>query len=188
MEKTSLKALKKYLRPAMGGLIFSVFAISVVPVWIITTMVMFHTFTVQLLLIGLIGTALFAVPLRFTVLDGFFRWHRYFRDAEEEKLNILIHDFEAGKALAEDRIRMGDTYMFGKQAAVPQRYDMTNRVYQHILSRYGQIVDRALIVRTHIGQECTLCSLHKKHGDQEAQEIFHAIKEKNQYVRIGYQE
>lgn len=107
--------------------------------------------------------------------------------ASTGELNEVINDFGASRSMADDHIRLGENYLYGKQAGRPIKYAELKKVYIHSAQKTS-IVARNLKGVTADGTDLLLCefivcdSAKKPHPDEAA--ILQHIKSKNPYVIV----
>lgn len=107
--------------------------------------------------------------------------------ASTGELNEVINDFGASRSMADDRIRLGQIYLYGKQAGRPIKYAELKKVYVSGVQKSTNVFRRLHGV-TADGTDILLCEfiLHdsaKKPQPDEAAILQH-IKSKNPYIVI----
>ena len=107
--------------------------------------------------------------------------------ASTGELDEIIKDFGASRSMADDRIRLGENYLYSKQGGRPIKYAELKKVYVHSAQKTS-IVARNLNGVTADGTNLLLCefivrdSAKKPHPDEAA--ILQHIKSKNPYIVI----
>lgn len=104
------------------------------------------------------------------------------------ELQRILNDFASSQSMADDRIRLGAEYIYGKKMGRPVQYTELRKVYPHIVS--GSSCARYLKGVTADGQEHNLCEFIVKtsektpHPDESA--IYQCILARNPNVHLGY--
>lgn len=104
------------------------------------------------------------------------------------EMQRLLDDFAASRSMADDRIRLGANYLYGKQMGRPIQYTELRKVYPYVVT--GTNTARYLKGVTSDGSELMLCEfiVHRSpkdpHPDESA--IYQHILSKNPNVYLGY--
>jgi len=108
--------------------------------------------------------------------------------ASTGELQRILNDFAASQSLADDRIRLGSEYIFGRKMGRPISYSELRKVYPFIVT--GTTCARYLKGVTADGQEHIICefivrgSQKTPHPDENA--IYQHILSKNPHIYLGY--
>ena len=108
--------------------------------------------------------------------------------ASTGELTRLLEDFAASQSMADDRIRLGANYLYGKKQGRPIRYSDLAKVYPHVVT--GSHLSRSLVCVTIDGKTSGLCNFIVRddpkipHPDEAL--ILHMIRTKNPNVYLGY--
>lgn len=137
---------------------------------------------------GLFMIVMSAISL-FSDLSGNGSYKKFLSTAVSTgELQRIINDFAASQSLADDRIRLGDEYIFGRKMGRPISYAELRKVYPFIVT--GTTCARCLKGVTVNGQEHVLCdfivrsSQKTPHPDENA--IYQHILSKNPNIYLGY--
>lgn len=108
--------------------------------------------------------------------------------ASTGELQRILNDFANSQSLADDRIRLGSEYIFGKNMGRPISYSELRKVYPYIVTGTG--CARYLKGVTADGAEHMLCEFYVRTSqkDQHPDEsyIYQVIVNKNPNVYLGY--
>lgn len=108
--------------------------------------------------------------------------------ASTGELEKILNDFANSRSMADDRIRLGSEYIFGRKRGRPISYAELRKVYPYIVS--GTSCARYLKGVTADGAEHILCefivrnSQKTPHPDENA--IYQHILSRNPNVYLGY--
>lgn len=108
--------------------------------------------------------------------------------ASTGELQRILNDFANGNIMADDRIRLGSEYIFGRKMGRPISYAELRKVYPHVFT--GTSNSRYLKGVTADGQEHMLCEFIVKgspknpHPDENA--IYQYIFTRNPNIHLGY--
>ena len=111
--------------------------------------------------------------------------------------NAAVADFSSAKSFMDDRIRLGEEFIFGRYCCSVLRYKDIVRLYQHVLKVNSSEAGRELIAIDVYGNTWSLCKIqtHKEFDffgdnkaiDQSLLEVVNLILSKNNAIAIGYQ-
>lgn len=108
--------------------------------------------------------------------------------ASTGELQRMLNDFANSQSLADDRIRLGSEYIFGKQTGRPISYAELRKVYPYVVTGSG--CARYLKGVTADGQEHMLCEfiVRRSQKDPHPDEsyIYQVIVTRNPNVYLGY--
>lgn len=108
--------------------------------------------------------------------------------ASTGELQRILNDFASSHSMADDRIRLGSEYIYGRKMGRPIQYAELRKVYPHVVTGSG--CARYLKGITADGQEHNLCefivrtSQKTPHPDEAA--IYQHIVTRNPNVYLGY--
>ncbi len=80
----------------------------------------------------------------------------------------MIHDYENGVKFFKGKLRLGETYIFGKNAGEVYVYGDISHLFQHTQKRNGNEIDRQLRFKHKKGYTRDLCRI-PKYGTAEAE-------------------
>lgn len=177
MDPVKLKEMKKYLKPGLGWIIFGAL----------------------MLIISILGfMGMGWVALIYLIGGGILLWvgisssndvEKLVRELEAKgELERVLADFEGGKSFVKDKIRVGNSYLFGKRKGQIVRYEDIRQIYQSIRKRNGAETSRTLQYVNAQGKTLTLCDLQlREKSNEDMMKIMMIIKAKNPAVKLGYQ-
>lgn len=129
------------------------------------------------------------VYLFFTGFSGDSSYKKFLKIASSTgELQRILNDFATSRSMADDRIRLGAEYIYGKKMGRPIQYTELRKVYPFIVT--GTSCARYLKGITADGQEHNLCEFIVKtsqkdpHPDESY--IYQYIVTKNPNVYLGY--
>ncbi len=103
------------------------------------------------------------------------------------QLPNLVQDFNDARSFFDNNLRMGDSYIFGKNSGKAYLYKDIERVWQHIHKTNGSEDGRALYIKTKDSKDSILCNLPTNgSGDFELNTVVRLIMLHNPEVKIGY--
>lgn len=103
------------------------------------------------------------------------------------EIHAVLQDFSTATSLVNDKIRLGETYVFGKKKDNIVRYTDIRKLYQSIKKRNFVESSRTLDYVGADGNIHTLCDLYLKgKSDEDAAKIMLIVKTKNPNVQLGY--
>ena len=180
MDKKELRELKTYLFPTVHDIFFSFLAFLLYFIAFLVTPNM-HIMLFPLLVF------LFLL-MSWKELERIYRLHRSLKHlCSQSKTELLIRDFQQGVPLFNDSIRVGETYLIGKKAAVPFLFDEIQQIYEHRIPLIGIhpfYHDRYIYATTPNGPQM-LCMYPYKLPASEISQLYHLIKAKNPSVQWG---
>lgn len=103
------------------------------------------------------------------------------------ELSAVLEDFSASKQMVQDKIRIGNKYLFGKGQGQVVRYRDIQQLYQYVFKQNGAEGSRQLRYIGTDGKMHTLCELLP--GDKskdDVVQIMTIVKSKNPAVQLGY--
>ena len=116
-------------------------------------------------------------------------YKKYLKIADSTgELQRVLNDFANAQSLADDRIRLGSEYIFGKNQGRPVSYAELRKVYPHIYkgSRCARQIDGVTVS----GQTRILCDFiirnSQKDPHPDESYIYQVIVSRNPNVYIGY--
>ena len=185
MNEEKMNELKKYINPKSWGLCI--------------VGVVFLAMAVFLIASGAVtegGKSLFAVAIFLLGGVGMF-WsgisgHKEYKTKMAElensgELGRLLSDFGAAQSFVDGKIRLGQTYIFGKGQGHWITYGEIRQVYQYVHKKNFVENGRQLRCVNSQGKTLTLCDLKLKgKSDEDVYKIVAIIKTKNPGVIIGY--
>ena len=154
---------------------------------ILLGILLFNTSVMGVLCTLLLGGS--GVYLLFSDPTGKSSYKKYLDTAASTgELQRMLNDFASSKSLADDRIRLGAEYIYGKKMGRPLSYSELRKVYPYVVTGSG--CARFLKGITADGQEHNLCEFIVKtsqkdpHPDESY--IYQVILSKNPNVYLGY--
>lgn len=116
-------------------------------------------------------------------------YKKYLKIAESTgELQRVLNDFANSQSLADDRIRLGSEYIFGKHQGRPISYAELRKVYPYVVG--GTSCSRYLRGVTAGGQDYILCEFIVRHSQKDPHPdesyIYQVIVTKNPNVHLGY--
>lgn len=116
-------------------------------------------------------------------------YHKYLKIAGSTgELQRVLNDFANSQSLADDRIRLGSEYIFGKHQGRPISYAELRKVYPYVVG--GTSCSRYLRGVTAGGQDYILCEFIVRHSQKDPHPdesyIYQVIVTKNPNVHLGY--
>lgn len=99
----------------------------------------------------------------------------------------LLEDFSHSRSMANDKVRLGDKYIFGRKTGRPVGYEEIVRVYQHVHKQDSKENYRQLMAVLKDGKTRILCDLSLgNQGESDASGIMRIIRQQNPTVFLGY--
>lgn len=177
-DETALKEMKAYLQtsliPAFIGIIIALFGlVSVISLGQIVASIIIVVFGAILIYSSLGSRKTMEKCMEELTASG--------------ELHAVLQDFSAATSLVNDKIRLGNTYVFGKKKDVVVRYTDIRKLYQSIKKKNFVENSRTLDYVGADGKTHTLCDLLLKgKSDEDMAKIMMVVKSKNPGVHLGY--
>lgn len=115
------------------------------------------------------------------------KYKKYLSAADSTgELQRMLTDFANSKSLADDRIRLGEEYIFGKRMGRPITYAELRKIYPYVTtkSRYARYLKGA----TPDGTEYILCAFDcetlKSDSHPDEPSIYQMITSRNPYIQV----
>ncbi len=132
-----------------------------------------------LLLMGLMGILLIGL----SIFELFSEYRKMIKILKSNGIyDEAVDDFSTAQPFMDDRIRLGDKYIFGKHYCTILRYTDISRVYQYIYIGKS-IAQRELHAVDTFGHIWVLCKL----GDDRLLDVLDFMLYKNPQIAIGYE-
>lgn len=183
MGYASKEALLEYTQASKGNTGFLTFLGGIILIGGIASL--FTPLGIVLSLLFIIGGALMLNEAR----KGNSNYKKFLKIAESTgEMQRILNDFAASQSLADDRIRLGAEYIYGKQMGRPVSYAELRKVYPHVVT--GTSCRRFLKGITADGAEHNLCDFIVRKSEKEPHPdesyIYQIIVNKNPNVYLGY--
>ncbi len=179
------KKLKKFLSSAGSIVIGAILAAVAIPMCLFG--IMEAGGLIGVLVVGIMAAV--GIFLFWTGIQDRRKLSCWLDEMEETgRLSMILREFEGGEQFFKGKLRMGDTYVFGKGAGQVYTYGEIARVYQYIHKRNFVEDNRELRFKDPQGKERTLCAIPLRgKGDEELKRAIIHIARRNPNVKIGYQ-
>ena len=181
MGYASKEALLEYTQDKAKGPLFKIIACGELVVGLISLTSDYIWFALLMIVT--------AVIIFFSDLSGNGTYKKFLSTAASTgELQRILNDFAASQSMADDRIRLGAEYIFGRKMGRPISYAELRKVYPFIVT--GASCARYLKGITADGQEHMLCdfivrgSQKNPHPDENA--IYQHILSRNPNIYLGY--
>lgn len=154
---------------------------------ILMGILLFDTSAMGILCAVLLGGS--GIYLLFSDPSGKSSYKKYLKIAASTgELQRMLNDFAASQSLADDRIRLGAEYIYGKKMGRPLSYAELRKVYPYVVTGSG--CARFLKGVTADGQEHNLCEFivrtSQKDPHPDEAYIYQVIVTKNPNIYLGY--
>ena len=105
--------------------------------------------------------------------------------------DVLSKDFSAAHSLLNDKIRLGDDWLYGRKTGTLVRYEQIKKIYIYIHRTNGAEDRRALKIETADGKARELCLIPttgfvNKQNHPDVETVIKVLLIKNPNVHIGY--
>ena len=187
------KTIKKFLKPTIGSLAFSVFVVvffGAILIGAIIATIIDKDATYSMLVAFLIFAGIIYVKAKDIVKDV-----KRIRvcNVQIEELNrngvlpLVLEEFKNADLLCKDTLRLSDHFLFGKQSGIVLEYRNINRVFQSVHDDHVNKERRELHFITTTGETVVLDKL-KLRSYVEANEIMSRIYMRNNKIKIEFNE
>lgn len=185
MEEERKKRFKKYIYPRqLFNFLFSFFSVGVF-VYLLNSCNILHNkqvfYEMYILVFLVVASCVASVAL--AILKYRSITNKINEIEQRGELPFLLDDFETAGNAFNGSLKMGQTYLFGKETGGIFTYYDIVKISRHTRSKNGRVYRKMLKVKTADGKTHDLCSIPTYvRDDMELNSVIVYIKSKNQYI------
>ncbi len=189
MEEQILDSMKKYLSPKIivATIVFAISIIMLVIFLILKPVLNIELFEALCSIVGIISVVAFLSSIAGIISKvAINKQIKAFEESGE--LKNVLYSFQSAQPMYNERIMLGNDYIFCKGRPVILRYCDIDRIYLYIHSTNAVKDQRILKVKLINGKHIELCNLKVyKNTEDEENAIIDFILRKNPNIQLGYQ-